>query len=569
MAAARSILQDRSHSFIWRNAAGTQIASGASARVRIADGSHSITLTITGPNAVTASDTVVITIAAPAGPAPTVNAGADQTVADTDRQAGEDVTLDASGSTDAGGEITSYVWRNASGAQVATGVRPRVRLPDGANVITLTATDNDGLSATDSVVITVAAASRPAPSASAGADQTVADTDRQPGEDITLDASGSSNSDGEITSYEWRNASGTQIATGVNPRVRLPDGANVITLTTTNTDGLTATDSVLITVTAPVNQAPVASAGADQTVADSDQQPGEDVTLDASGSSNADGEITSYEWRNASGTQIATGVNPRVRLPDGANVITLTTTNRDGLAATDSVLITVAAPVNQAPVASAGTDQTVADTDQQPGENVTLDASASTDAGGEISTYEWRNAAGTQLATGATAQVRLPDGANEITLTATDRDGLSATDTILITVAAPPNQLPVANAGADRDVADSDQRPGETVALDGSLSSDTDGTIVSYVWRDSSGTEIANGVSASARLADGSHTIALTVTDDDGVSAADTVTITVAKAPAPTTLAELPNLTKNQRAIATALDDICNRFDNRSETRPR
>ena len=112
-------------------------------------------------------------------------------------------------------------------------------------------------------------------------------------------------------------------------------------------------------------------------------------------------------------------------------------------------------------------------------------------------------------------------------------------------------------------MADSDQRPGEIVALDGSQSSDVDGTIVSYVWRDSSGTEIANGVSASVRLADGSHAIALTVTDDDGVSAADTVTITVAKAPAPTTLAELPNLTKNQRAIATALDDICNRLDNR------
>ena len=181
----------------------------------------------------------------------------------------------------------------------------------------------------------------------------------------------------------------------MNPRVRLPDGANVITLTATDDDGLTASDSVAVTVAAPVGPRPSANAGADQTVQDTDRQPGENVTLDASGSSDAGGEIASYAWRNAAGAQIATGVNPQVRLPDGANVITLTVTDNDGLTATDSVRITVAAPpANQPPVANAGSDRNVADTDRQPGENVTLDASGSSDAGGEIASYAWRNAAG-------------------------------------------------------------------------------------------------------------------------------------------------------------------------------
>ena len=120
-------------------------------------------------------------------------------------------------------------------------------------------------------------------------------------------------------------------------------------------------------------------------------------------------------------------------------------------------------------------------------------------------------------------QVRLPDGENVITLTATDDGGVSATDSVVITVAAPINQAPVANAGVDLNVADTDQRPGERVALDGSQSSDTDGTIVSYVWSNGSGAQIGTGANLQVRLPDGASTIVLTVTDDDGVSATDTV----------------------------------------------
>ena len=50
----------------------------------------------------------------------------------------------------------------------------------------------------------------------------------------------------------------------------------------------------------------------------------------------------------------------------------------------------------------------------------------------------------------------------------------------MITVNAP--AIPTANAGPDRNVADTDGQPGESVTLDGSASTDTDGTIVSYEW---------------------------------------------------------------------------------------
>jgi Ca2+-binding RTX toxin-like protein len=64
------------------------------------------------------------------------------------------------------------------------------------------------------------------------------------------------------------------------------------------------------------------------------------------------------------------------------------------------------------------------------------------------------------------------------------------------------------------------------VLLDASASSDPDGTIVSYEWREG-GMLIASGVNPTVELAVGVHPLTLTVTDDDGASASDEVVITV------------------------------------------
>jgi outer membrane autotransporter protein len=103
-------------------------------------------------------------------------------------------------------------------------------------------------------------------------------------------------------------------------------------------DYRTGTATVTVTV---ANQAPTANAGPDQTLSDTDLEPGENVVLDGRGSADTDGTIASYLWRNAAGTQVATGANPTVRLPDGVQVITLTVTDGLGIAATDTVTINI------------------------------------------------------------------------------------------------------------------------------------------------------------------------------------------------------------------------------------
>jgi uncharacterized protein YkwD len=84
-----------------------------------------------------------------------------------------------------------------------------------------------------------------------------------------------------------------------------------------------------------------------------------------------------------------------------------------------------------------------------------------------------------------------------------------------------PNRAPLANAGEDKTVYDAN------VVFDGSASGDADGDIVNYSWDFGDGST-GDGAQATHQYADaGVYTVTLTVTDDEGETAEDTVVITV------------------------------------------
>ncbi|GHA35075.1 glycosyl hydrolase family 18 protein [Photobacterium aphoticum] len=93
----------------------------------------------------------------------------------------------------------------------------------------------------------------------------------------------------------------------------------------------------------------------------------------------------------------------------------------------------------------------------------------------------------------------------------------------------PVNKAPVANAGADVTV-----NAAGAVTLDGSASKDVDGQIVSYNWVQTSGPSVsltnANAASASANIpsvtVETKFVFSLTVTDNKGATAVDTVVVT-------------------------------------------
>ena len=230
-------------------------------------------------------------------------------------------------------------------------------------------------------------------------------------------------------------------------------------------------------------------------------------------------------------------------------------------------------PAALAQQAVPGPDRTVVDTDGLPGESVVLDGSASQPAQGTISSYVWTNAQGVQIATGPTPTVRIPDGVNQITLIVTEDDGSSSsssstlTATGIVTITVQPTQGPVANAGASRTIADTDNQPGEPVTLDGSASTDIDGTITSYQWFRNGNTPLGSGqVLNNVQLPDGDNQITLTVQDNVGNTSSNTITLTIgAAAPASPTLADA-TLKPNELSMAKNLDDMCARLSELNQT---
>jgi hypothetical protein len=87
------------------------------------------------------------------------------------------------------------------------------------------------------------------PMANAGPDRNASDDDGDGVASVNLDGSGSTDPDGAIVAYVW-NESNLQIADGPMPTVNLAVGTHTITLTVSDDRGATASDDVIITVSA-------------------------------------------------------------------------------------------------------------------------------------------------------------------------------------------------------------------------------------------------------------------------------------------------------------------------------
>jgi len=86
---------------------------------------------------------------------PVANAGPDQAVKDADGDGVELVSLDGSASHDPDGTIVSYEWRDGA-TVLGSGAQITAPLSLGTHTVTLEVIDNDGLTAIDTAVVTVA-----------------------------------------------------------------------------------------------------------------------------------------------------------------------------------------------------------------------------------------------------------------------------------------------------------------------------------------------------------------------------------------------------------------------------
>jgi PKD repeat protein len=445
-------------------------------------------------------------------PTPNVAPTASITASSTTGTSPLTVTLDSSGSTDSDGSIASYSWSTSDG-QTATGSTASLQFTTaGSHTVTLTVTDDDSATGTATETITVTEPANLSPTALITATPDSGTTPLT----VALDGSGSTDSDGTISSYNWGTSDG-QTATGSTASLQFTTaGSHTVTLTVTDDDGATGTATETITVTEPANLSPTALITA---TPDNGTAP-LTIALGGSGSTDSDGSIASYSWSSSDG-QSAIGSTASLQFTTaGSHTVTLTVTDNDGATGSATETITVAEPANLSPTAlitATPNSGTVPLT-------VLLDASASTDSDGTVSSYSWSASDG-QTATDAAPSLTFNSaGEYLITLVVTDNDG--ATSTTTTTVTAADVHMPVAAFTATPMIGSVPL----TVTLDGSGSTTPNGSIVAYQWS-SRGGQDGIGSTASFTFDEvGTYTITHTVVDSSGLTGSSAQDITVTEA---------------------------------------
>ena len=484
-------------------------------------GTFTVSLTVSDGRGGSNSDTTTATITE-VNDQPTANAGLDQSVNE-----GDTVTLDGTASSDPDGTITTYTWTQTAGTLVTLDTtipaQPTFTAssvgPTGETLtFSLVVTDDGGAdSAADTVNINVADINL-IPTANAGLDQ-----NGNEGDSFTFDGSGSSDPDGSIVSYDWDFGDGST-GTGITTvHVYADNGIYIVTLIVTDNIGATATDAAIISVS---NVAPVANANGPYS-----GNEGSLVTFSGSVTDPGTKDTHTFAWDFGDSSTGTGKTITHVFSDNGLYTITLTVTDKDG--GTGSTT-TTADILNVPPTANVGGPYT-----GTAGFPITFSGSA-TDPGVDVLTYEWDfeydgitftvDVSGADLS--SPSHTYSTDGTNTVALRVTDDDGASSTvDAINVTVL-DVNQTPTADAGIDQSVNEL-----VLVTLDGSASSDPDGTVDAFAWTQTVGTLVtltgattANPTFTAPSVGPAGEvlTFSLVVTDNAGAaSLADTVDITV------------------------------------------
>lgn len=420
----------------------------------------------------------------------------------------ETVTFDASGSYDPNGTIVNYEWDFGDGISDTGLVVTHAYSTEGTFTVTLTVTDNDGLTDTTAATVTISLPTTlyvypPVSSA-------------MPGETFTIDIriadvaylyAWQVNMSFDPTVLEFVNVtegdflkSQPEGTVGFSRLDNVTDGWALFAWTTIGPYQGVNGSGTLATV-----EFRVLTEGESEIKFETDP-----IWIDKDG----DGEVDEDEW-----VYMTYLVLQLSRVPPPQFVYIY------DFRAVDGYFSNVA--IGEPPVAAFSYSPSEPSVD----ETVTFNASASYDPDGIIAIYFWEFGDGTNVTTTSFVLVNhvyVDVGTYIVTLTVTDNDNLTDTIASAVTVSSPELQPPVA------DFTYSPESPvvDEMVTFDPSASYDPDGVLVTFFWQLGDGAikYTLTSVPVDHAYADtGTYTVRLTVTDDHGLTDTyeETVTVTL------------------------------------------
>ncbi len=461
------------------------------------------TVTVTDANGCQATDAITITVQ----PDLVVSAVADDNILSTCPTSVAQLTATAIGGEELAGGGYLWSWAPSAGLS-ATDIPNPIAKPASSTTYTVTVTDANGCTATNTIAIEV----RPPLAALATAtDYLIGDC---PVSTTTLDVNVTG---GEMPYvYSWAPAASLDDAAIKSP-VAKPLVNTTYTVTITDANGCTVTADVTINIAPPL----VATAAVDDDPIGACPTSVAHLSTTVSG---GEGGYT-YLWDNAGTLDDATRANPTAK-PAVSTLYTVLVTDSNGCTTTAQVQVNVAPPLT----VTASADDYIIGACPTSVANLTA-----VGAGGELLlsgdyTYNWSPAAGLNYTNVANPTAK-PAVTTIYTVTITDRNGCTASDQVTITVN-PPIVLtttPVVYAGGYNITCNG--------ATDGAIDLGVSGGELPYVfaWTGPSGytstDEDINGLAAG--------TYNVTVTDANNCTSVTTV---VLLEPAVLTLGRTPDV---------------------------
>lgn len=335
------------------------------------------------------------------------------------------------------------------------------------------------------------------------------------GEQVLFSSTGSRNPSGDIEAYRWSFGDGVfSYGENVVHTYHAP-GTYTVTLKLTDEDDAIKTDTTFCIVQLPPNEAPVASLNGPYS-----GSTGEMIIFNSSGTQDSDGRIAEYRWDFGDESGYGYGaMTNHTYSTTGVFPITLTIIDNQGAESTGETYCVVSDQPNVEPVVNM--NGPYRGNIEAP---VRFNSTGTYDPDGTIIGYRWDFGDGSGYDYVENPSHTYPEiGIYQVTFTVTDNRRVSINATTTCTIFDPSNKAPAAVSNGPYE-----GFAGYPISFKSTGSDDPDGKINMYEWSFGDGTLSESVNPRHTYSSNGTYTVTLRVTDNEGAEDSTTTVCIVA-----------------------------------------